>query len=172
MYLIFRLASRHFSCFPGSGYPGCQRLFMLGFRFRVFKVTPSKSRSVFSRLRYGQSSTKTTKLVLVVFSPLVSSAEQREINLWYPGQVLVQLWFNFKVTVLLVWTFVSIKAKWIFNFFYWLKDKLYLVYMTYLNSKARVCHVGEGCTNTYSWFIVIRLMFFVFSIIPIWHFAR
>ena len=34
---------------------------------------------------------KTTKLVLVVFSPLVSSAEQREKNLWYPGYAFPSL---------------------------------------------------------------------------------
>ena len=47
----------------GRRYPGCQRVFMPGFRLQH------------------------AKLVLVVFSPLVSSAEQREKNLWYSGQV-------------------------------------------------------------------------------------
>ena len=41
-------------------YPGYQRLFMRGFRFRVFKL-------------------------FLAALPLVSSAEQREKNLWYPG---------------------------------------------------------------------------------------
>ena len=45
----------------GRRYPGCQRVFMPGFRLQH------------------------AKLVLVVFSPLVSSAEEREKNLWYPG---------------------------------------------------------------------------------------
>ena len=37
---------------------------------------------------------KTTKLVLVVFSPLVSSAEQREKNLWCPGYPIDDLTLN------------------------------------------------------------------------------
>ena len=51
----------------GRRYPGCQRVFMPGFRLQH------------------------AKLVLVVFSPLVSSAEQREKNLWYPGYAFPSL---------------------------------------------------------------------------------
>ena len=68
-------------------YPGCQRLFMRGFRFRVFKVTRAKS-PCFSH-GFTARRPKTTKLLVAVFSPPRSSAKQREKKPLVPRVVVM-----------------------------------------------------------------------------------